>query len=419
MLGFSIARTNVVHYLKILIPLLLILWVPAHASDKRVALVIGNGAYINAGTLANPKNDAADMAAALKAVGFTVIRGIDLTKAQMDRRILEFAEALSGADVGVFHYSGHGLQVGGVNYLVPVDAELRTAAALDFEMVRLDLVQRTMEREAKTNILFLDACRNNPLARNLARAMGTRSAQIGTGLAPAESGLGTLISFSTQPGNVAQDGSGRNSPYTGPLVRAIGKPGEDIISILTRVRNDVATATNETQVPWENHALRAKFYFSPLESSQPKLESAEPQPSSDVRDYLLKHPEVLTEVQDAYERKLEAARADAARSRLPMLYKTIASMKSGLEGMSIGKGDVTVIEFFDYNCQYCRRTLPDIVKLIENEPNIKVQFMEFPILSPESKDASRVAIAAAKQGKYFEFHEAMFATVRASKNSAL
>src|SRR5262249_17997099 len=157
----------------------------------------------------------------LRKLGFTVILGIDLDKRTMDAKILAFANALSGADTGVFHYSGHGLQVSGVNYLVPVDAELATAAALDFEAVRLDLVQRTMEREAKTNILFLDACRNNPLARNLARVLGTRSAEIGRGLAATEAGVGTLIGFSTQPGNVALDGTGRTSPYSGPLAKTI------------------------------------------------------------------------------------------------------------------------------------------------------------------------------------------------------
>ncbi len=246
-------------------------------AGKRVALVIGNGSYANAPALANPKNDAADMAASLESLGFTVIVGIDLTKTQMDRKILEFSSALSGADAGVFHYSGHGLQVAGVNYLVPIDAELTTTAALDFEMVRLDLVQRTMEREAKTNILFLDACRNNPLARNLARTLGTRSVDIGHGLAPAESGAGTLISFSTQPGNVALDGTERNSPYSGPLAKAIGTPGEDILSILTAVRNEVMAATNEKQVPWENHALRAKFYFAPVQPAQTKAQAFEAQ----------------------------------------------------------------------------------------------------------------------------------------------
>ena len=176
--------------------------VPGQA-ERRVALVIGNSIYRHAGELTNPKNDAADMAAALKNVGFQVIEGFDLDKTAFDRKVREFAMALAAAEAGLFFYAGHGLQVGGQNYLVPVDAELMTAASLEFEMVRLDIVQRIMEGSTSTNILFLDACRNNPLARNLARALGTRSAEIGRGLAPVESGSGTLISFSTQPGNVA------------------------------------------------------------------------------------------------------------------------------------------------------------------------------------------------------------------------
>jgi uncharacterized caspase-like protein len=187
-------------------------------AEARIALVIGNSAYQNTAKLTNPRNDAADMAAALKKLGFQFIEGFDLDKAALDRKIRDFATALRGADMGVFFYAGHGLQVAGQNYLVPVDAKAETASALDFEMVRLDLVQRTMENEAQTNILFLDASRNNPLARNLARALGTRSTEVGRGLAPVESGSGTLMSFSTQPGNVAADGSGRNSPFTGPLV---------------------------------------------------------------------------------------------------------------------------------------------------------------------------------------------------------
>jgi uncharacterized caspase-like protein len=201
---------------------ILLVLLPAVAeAEKRVALVIGNSAYKHAGELANPKNDATDMAAGLKKLNFQVVEGYDLDKTNLDRKLRDFASALQGAELGLFFYSGHGLQVDGQNYIVPVDAELTTAAALDFEMVRLDLVHRTMEREAPTNILFLDACRNNPLARNLARALGTRSMEIGRGLTPVESGSGTLISFSTQPGNVASDGSGRNSPFAGPLVKYI------------------------------------------------------------------------------------------------------------------------------------------------------------------------------------------------------
>jgi uncharacterized caspase-like protein len=194
-------------------------------ADKRVALVIGNSAYRHAGELANPRNDAADMAAVLKEVGFRVIEGLDLDKTAFDRKIRDFAVALAGTEVGLFFYAGHGLQVAGYNYLVPVDAELTTASAVEFEMVRLDLVHRIMEREAQTNVLFLDACRNNPLARNLARALGTRSAEIGRGLAAVESGSGTLISFSTQPGNIALDGTGRNSPFAGSLVKQMKTSG--------------------------------------------------------------------------------------------------------------------------------------------------------------------------------------------------
>ncbi len=161
----------------------------------------------------------------------------------------------SGAKVGVFFYAGHGLQVAGANYLVPVDAKLSTASALDWEMVRLDLVQRTMERETETNVLFLDACRDNPLARNLARAMGTRSAEIGRGLAATEASVGTLISFSTQPGNVALDGTGRNSPFAGALVKRIGASSDDLSALLIDVRNDVRKETQNKQVPWEHSAL--------------------------------------------------------------------------------------------------------------------------------------------------------------------
>lgn len=234
---------------------------PLSAAQKRVALVIGNAAYKHTTQLANPKNDAADLAALLKEQGFEVITGTDLDKAEMDRTIKEFSAALSGAETGIFFYAGHGLQVGGVNYLVPIDAQLTTVAALDWEMVRLDLVQRTMERDATTNILFLDACRNNPLARNLARALGTRSADIGRGLAATESGIGTLISFSTQPGNVALDGTGRNSPFAAALVRNIKTSTDSITDLLVSVRNDVMRATDRKQVPWEHSALTGRFYF--------------------------------------------------------------------------------------------------------------------------------------------------------------
>ena len=257
------------HPMRLLLALLLLLSAPCGAwAEKRVALIIGNSSYRHAPTLANPGNDARDVSAIFKKLKFDVVDGQNLDRAGFEHVVQQFARSLEGADVGIFFYAGHGLQVGGRNYLVPVDAKLETISALDFEVVPLTLVQGTMERAAKTNIIFLDACRNNPLARNLARAMGTRSASIGRGLAPVQSGVGTLISFSTQPGNVALDGSGRNSPFAAALRKHLPGSSEDLSATLIAVRNDVIKSTKGSQVPWEHSSLTSRFFFNPRKSSE-------------------------------------------------------------------------------------------------------------------------------------------------------
>lgn len=237
---------------------------PADAA-KRVALVIGNAAYVQAGALTNPVNDAADMAKALTEAGFDVILGLDLDRRSFDEKLRAFSRSLDGADTAVLFYAGHGLQVAGHNYLVPVDAGLSTERDLDFEAISLDFVLRQMEvgREGKTSIVFLDACRDNPLARNLARSMGTRSASIGSGLAEVQTGVGTFIAYSTQPGNVALDGAGRNSPFTAALAAHVSEPGKNLTSIMIEVRNDVLKATDGRQVPWDHSALTSDFFFRP------------------------------------------------------------------------------------------------------------------------------------------------------------
>jgi uncharacterized caspase-like protein len=228
----------------------------AGAQGLRVALVIGNSNYEIAGGLTNPRNDAEDLAEKLATLGFDVIKGVDLTKGDMDRLIRQFSERLDNADLGLFFYAGHGIQVDGTNYLVPTDAKARSSAALDFEMVRTDLIQATMERGARANIIILDACRNNPLARTLAATSTTRSLVIGEGLAEVKAGKGTLVSFSTQPGKVALDSDGgRNSPYAAALLRHLGRPGEDIVNALIRVRKEVLQTTNGRQIPWDQHSL--------------------------------------------------------------------------------------------------------------------------------------------------------------------
>lgn len=232
-------------------------------AEKRVALVVGNSKYSEATPLANPANDANDIAAALKSAGFEVIVGLDVDKRAFDTKVRNFAELLEGSDVAVFFYAGHGLQVGGRNYLIPVDARLANERDLDFDAVSLDLVLKQMElaRGDKTNIVFLDACRDNPFRGNLARSMGTRSASIGKGLAQVETGVGTFISYSTQPGNVALDGKGRNSPFTAALAKHVREPGRNLTSTMIEVRKDVLAATDGKQVPWDHSALTDEFYF--------------------------------------------------------------------------------------------------------------------------------------------------------------
>ena len=232
-------------------------------AQKRVALIVGNSAYAHAGPLANPANDAGDMAAVLKDLGIEVILGLDLDKRAFDIKVRDFARALNNADTGIFFYAGHGLQVGGRNFLVPVDAQLQGERDLDFEAVSLDFVMKQMEldREGKTNIVFLDACRDNPLGRNLARTMGTRSANVGRGLAQVQTGVGTFISYSTQPGNVALDGTERNSPFTAALTKSVKEPGRNLTAVMIDVRRQVLAATNGKQVPWDHSALTGDFYF--------------------------------------------------------------------------------------------------------------------------------------------------------------
>lgn len=232
-------------------------------ADRRVALVIGNARYEHAAPLNNPLNDADAVSDALERLNFTVIRGTDLSREEMIGKVREFARLMRGASTGLFYYSGHGLQIAERNYLVPIDAELDEEADLDFEAVTVDTVIKQMEREPSTNLIFLDACRDNPMARNLARNMGTRSTSIGRGLARIDSGVGTLIAFSTQPGNVALDGEeGANSPFTTALLDHIETPNVDISRVLRRVRQDVIKSTDGRQVPWSSSSLIGDFFFS-------------------------------------------------------------------------------------------------------------------------------------------------------------
>jgi uncharacterized caspase-like protein len=240
---------------------------------RRVALVVGNGTYENAGTLANPVSDAADIAAKLREVGFEVVEGHDLGKRDLERKIGDFSDALQGADTGLFFYAGHGLQVDGRNFIVPVDARLDMPVKLRLEAVPIDEVLDIMEQQARTSLVFLDACRNNPFARSLSAKATTRSATALPGLAQFDTTRGSFIAFSTAPGAVAMDGTGRNSPFAEALLRHIDEPGQSINDMMIAVRRDVLAATREFQRPYEQGSLLERFEFVPASGT-----AAEPKP---------------------------------------------------------------------------------------------------------------------------------------------
>jgi uncharacterized caspase-like protein len=231
---------------------------PAKA-DKRIALVVGNASYRNITQLDNPRNDASLMAETLRSIGFQLVGGralIDLDKASFDSAVQNFGNELAAADVALFYYAGHGVQVRGSNYMIPVGANPAKEADIDFQMVDVAVVLRQMEGSGtRLNIVLLDACRNNPLA-----GRGLRSSD--GGLAQLRAPEGTLISYATQPGNVAQDGADGNSPYTKALAQTIRRAGLDLFQTFNEVGLAVKRSTGGEQQPWVSSSpIDGNFYF--------------------------------------------------------------------------------------------------------------------------------------------------------------
>lgn len=247
--------------------LLLISSLSQAATEQRTALVIGNSTY-SAGPLKNPVNDATDMAKALKQVGFSVTLKRNASLREMMEALEEFGNNLKRGGVGLFYYAGHGVQVGGVNYLLPIGARINKEGDVRYEAIDAGRVLAEMENANNgLNIVLLDACRDNPFAKSFRSA--TRGLAIVTN-AP----TGTFISYSTGAGQVARDGDGRNSPYTRALLEHITKPGLSINRVFMNVRSDVMKETG--QVPWELSSLVGDFYFHPGPATEPVLSAVRP-----------------------------------------------------------------------------------------------------------------------------------------------
>ena len=238
-------------------------------TSRRVALVIGNGAYARVRPLPNPTNDARAMAKSLRDIGFVVTEGTDLDRAAMQATIRDFLRDAARSQVAVVYYAGHGVQIDGRNYLVPVDIQFQAGNGMTDAMMDMDTIMAGLDDQVRTNILILDACRNNPMAPKLASAGPARDIEAGSGLAAPATlsagstlGAGTLIAFATAPGQVALDGEGANSPFSAALTRHIGTPGLEVQQMLTRVRAEVVAATKGKQVPWSNSSLLGEVYLA-------------------------------------------------------------------------------------------------------------------------------------------------------------
>jgi uncharacterized caspase-like protein len=249
----------------------------AALADKRVAFVVGNGAYKNVPQLPNPTMDARTMASTLRNVGFDVVEGYNLTRDKMTEKLLEFGHKAEGADIAVFYYAGHGIAMGGTNYLLPVDADLKSEADVKLgATINVDTTLDQTMQDAKVKLVFLDACRDNPFAARMQSAKLSRGLTVDSGLAAMNTGQGTLIAFATSPGQTALDGDkGTNSPFTRALVANITQPGVEIQQAMTKVRAQVNDETNKNQMPWGHTDLTGSVYLNPASlPADAKVDSA-------------------------------------------------------------------------------------------------------------------------------------------------
>jgi len=237
---------------------------PSLAPDRRVALVIGNSAYRNVPTLANPQRDALAVAESLRTTGFqTVTMQADLGREALINALRDFAQVANNADWAVVYYAGHGIEVGGVNYLVPIDAKLGSDRDVGFEAVALDQVINAAERAGKLRLIVLDACRDNPFANQMKRSLNVATRSVSRGLAQVEPDAGTLVVYAAKHGETALDGDGGNSPFASAFIRNMQQPGVEVRRLFDNVRDDVLDATKRRQQPFSYGSISGKqdFYF--------------------------------------------------------------------------------------------------------------------------------------------------------------
>jgi uncharacterized caspase-like protein len=311
--------------------LVLGLWAGAAHAEKRIALVIGNSAYRHVTPLTNPKNDAHDVAVKLKALKFEVIESLDADYRHLRSALQQFGRAAVGADIAMVYYAGHGIEVNKQNYLIPIDAKLKSDVDVEFETVDLDLLMRAVTPAKKLRVVVLDACRDNPFLQTMTRSLAaTRS--IGRGLAKVEPIGDTLVAYAAKAGSVAADGAGRNSPYAAALLKHLGEPGLEIGLLFRKVRDDVLARTSGQQEPFVYGSLGSEgFYFRKAPAAATSKPGAAPAPTASQETLFWqsvmssKNPD---EVEAYLERYPNGEFAGLAKARLRSLKAQAAKQRS-------------------------------------------------------------------------------------------
>ena len=241
--------------IRILVAVLMIALPATAQAEGKVALVIGNGAYKNASPLANPVNDARAVADKLQSIGFDVLLHEDVTGQEFRIALGEFSEKALNADLAIVFYAGHAIEMEGKNYLIPVDAEMKSQATAQFETITLDQLLQAVRSADQLGMVMLDACRNNPFATSMVRSNGTRGDSRGLAAVSVEGETGLVVSFAAEAGNTADDGDGSHSPYTSALLEVLDQPGLEVGRMFRSVRAKVKDATGGKQVPIEQMQL--------------------------------------------------------------------------------------------------------------------------------------------------------------------
>jgi uncharacterized caspase-like protein len=297
---------------------------PAFAAD-RVALVIGNGIYKKVPTLPNPPRDAADIGRALERLNFKVTQLSNVGAAEMRKAIVDFGRTTEGSEMAVVFYAGHGMEVGGENWLIPTDAELRSDTDVESEAVSLRSINLQVSKARQLGLVILDACRNNPFATKMQRSLRTRA--VTRGLAPTEPTDNVLVAYAARDGTTANDGDGRNSPFTTALLRNIETPGLEISFLFRNVRDEVMSATKREQQPFVYGSLsREAIYLKPLATTtvqKPPSPTEAPASNEDERVWkVIKTSSDASLYEDFLRRYAYSPRAAEVRQRLADLKST-------------------------------------------------------------------------------------------------